>query len=398
MITCHKCGRKIEDRYKFCLSCGAPLSAQSSQASVPPVASAAADSAEARPASDARALEPVSASVVNVSAPLIKSSEGSASSRPSGVAGSLRQMPSAGAMEEATIPDRRAQRSSEPELVGSPTLDELARADQSESTDGPRICRKCNTELPPNFLFCGRCGERYVLSGPDFATAAHVAVPANTETTSPVRGRLVLIHPDGSEGESVALIDGENILGSSSVTVLSESDFVSPQHCRVNCAQGHITIEDLGSLNGVYLRLANDPVVLLHGDQIRIGQEVFRYVDWERRVPIAQSGDDTLLQGGPAVDAWGALELLHAPGQVSNVYVLTDDEQVIGREMGQIVLRDDGFISGQHACLRPSPTGVTIQDLDSSNGTYVRLRRPYRAKDGDFLQIGEQLFLLHARA
>jgi len=37
---------------------------------------------------------------------------------------------------------------------------------------------------------------------------------------------------------------------------------------------------------------------------------------------------------------------------------------------------------------------VTLRDLGSSNGTYVRLRREIPLTDGDFLLLGQQLFLL----
>src|SRR5689334_21592226 len=58
-----------------------------------------------------------------------------------------------------------------------------------------------------------------------------------------------------------------------------------------------------------------------------------------------------------------------APGQVHDI----DKEIVIGRE-GDLRL-DDAQVSRRHVAVRPVPEGVEVEDLGSSNGTFVDGRR-----------------------
>jgi pSer/pThr/pTyr-binding forkhead associated (FHA) protein len=57
-----------------------------------------------------------------------------------------------------------------------------------------------------------------------------------------------------------------------------------------------------------------------------------------------------------------------------------------------LVLDADEFASTQHARVEPRPDGVWVQDLGSTNGTYVngtKLTRPRRLAPGDVLRVGE---------
>ena len=65
---------------------------------------------------------------------------------------------------------------------------------------------------------------------------------------------------------------------------------------------------------------------------------------------------------------------------------------VAGRVTGDIRFADDPFISPRHAefCIRDDR--LFVQDLNSENGVFIRLREPTVLQDGDYFMAGEQLF------
>jgi len=57
-----------------------------------------------------------------------------------------------------------------------------------------------------------------------------------------------------------------------------------------------------------------------------------------------------------------------------------------------IRLVDDEFASGTHARIEPRRDGVWVEDIGSTNGTYVngtRLGRPHKLASGDVVRIGD---------
>ena len=81
------------------------------------------------------------------------------------------------------------------------------------------------------------------------------------------------------EWGQVALTDGEHLLGrDGDVTVWLESPSVSRHHARVRVSSTEVTIEDLSSKNGTYLRNERllSPSPLTDGDEIRLGSVVVK--------------------------------------------------------------------------------------------------------------------------
>jgi hypothetical protein len=96
----------------------------------------------------------------------------------------------------------------------------------------------------------------------------------------------------------------------------------------------------------------------------------------------ARSGALTVLKG-PSVDEGHELELNSAP--------LT-----IGRSgQNDLGLEGDEFASARHARFEPRRDGVWVEDIGSTNGTYVngaRLESPRKLNPGDVVRIGETDF------
>ncbi len=66
-------------------------------------------------------------------------------------------------------------------------------------------------------------------------------------------------------------------------------------------------------------------------------------------------------------------------------------EMTIGRAAGCQISLDDTYISQLHARVSPSDTGVVVEDLGSTNGTYLNRQRvttPIIGANGDRIQLG----------
>jgi hypothetical protein len=65
---------------------------------------------------------------------------------------------------------------------------------------------------------------------------------------------------------------------------------------------------------------------------------------------------------------------------------------VVGRELGSgIRLERDEFVSARHARIEPRPDGVWVEDLGSTNGTFVndaRITAPRRLGANDVVKVG----------
>jgi len=67
-------------------------------------------------------------------------------------------------------------------------------------------------------------------------------------------------------------------------------------------------------------------------------------------------------------------------------------EVSIGRESTDVLLEDDSEVSRNHAVVRASDRGVEVEDLGSTNGTFVNERRisgPTSLSTGDIVRVGQ---------
>ena len=64
----------------------------------------------------------------------------------------------------------------------------------------------------------------------------------------------------------------------------------------------------------------------------------------------------------------------------------------LGRERGEVLFPDDGYVSGLHCRISFEDGKVYLTDLGSSNGTFVRMLTQQELGNGDILLMGQQLF------
>ena len=61
---------------------------------------------------------------------------------------------------------------------------------------------------------------------------------------------------------------------------------------------------------------------------------------------------------------------------------------IFGRHGCDVNLYDDPFVSIEHCSLEKDEDGFSLQDLDSANGTYLKLKGPVPLAHGDYLRLG----------
>jgi hypothetical protein len=90
----------------------------------------------------------------------------------------------------------------------------------------------------------------------------------------------------------------------------------------------------------------------------------------------------------------GRLVVLKSPDLDDGTHFELNSAQVIiGRSaQNDIAVGSDEYASARHARFEPRRDGVWVQDLGSTNGTYVngtRIERPRRLTGGDVVRVGD---------
>lgn len=95
----------------------------------------------------------------------------------------------------------------------------------------------------------------------------------------------------------------------------------------------------------------------------------------------------------------GQFQLVMRSGPMPGaVYPLEGDQLTIGRDSTNAVVINDAEVSRHHTRLTFQGGKYVVEDLGSTNGTFVngqRLSGPYVLKAGDVLALGEQIVLMY---
>lgn len=211
--------------------------------------------------------------------------------------------------------------------------------------------------------------------------------------------RLVLVARDGSEGESFPLQGEQLTIGRTHGDLLFPEDpFLSPLHVRLQWTQNGMALFDAGSTNGVYLRIRGSAPVY-PGDQFMVGHQLLRLENIDTQVQERPPAiDGTRVFGTPLQPAWGCVRQVGRGGIVGDKYYLRGSQVVLGREGGDLLFPNDPFVSREHARLRLELRGQTmavfLEDLESANGSYTRIRGSSEIASMDTFRIGDQILRL----
>ncbi len=343
MITCPKCSKENQDHYKFCLGCGAELPRD---AAPKPFS----------PRTPPQGIRPVG--------------------NPPPAAGRPTSSPSLGTAPTAAAP-----------VIPAPPPAPVAAAPAPAPASGTVVCPQCGHVNQPSNTFCGACGFRLGGGAPKPLSAPPVA-------SGPTSGTVVLtaLRADGTEAGTFTLPAApESIVGRDTGGIFSGDSYLSPKHAIFRMkGPGKLSVEDTGSLNGVYRKLAREaPVELEPSDVFRIGQEIVKF---ESIDPPAPSADGVERLGAPSKGYIGRIALVIGRETTGNAFPIPEAGIHIGRERGDVLFPEDGYVSGLHCHIAYEGGRITLTDLGSSNGTFIRLREETSVQSGDVLLMGQQLF------
>lgn len=191
--------------------------------------------------------------------------------------------------------------------------------------------------------------------------------PLPWPSLAPVPNHQAVPPPSGQTSKVITIgraIDNDVVL---------EYPMVSSHHARITYRDGHAVIEDLGSTNGTALGAHDNRIrqsAITESDVVYFGSF---------RIPAVR------LLGGSAVLGEGSGTIL--PFQGTSI--------VFGRDPSADEILDYPMISWRHARLTRSSDGMTVEDLGSTNGTYVngeRIAVPVRVSPGDVIGLGSYTF------
>jgi pSer/pThr/pTyr-binding forkhead associated (FHA) protein len=208
----------------------------------------------------------------------------------------------------------------------------------------------------------------------------------------PSAARLVLIRPDGSEGGMFQLNEGVTVVGRETGGLFAGDSYLSPKHATFTVNGQTASVRDENSLNGVYVRIERQaPIEIRDTEVFRIGQEILRYDAYK---PVTPEADGTEKQGAQVEGLVGHISLVIGRDTYGNGFPIPVTGLFLGRERGDILFPEDGYVSGLHCQLSVEGGKLMLTDVGSSNGSYVRVRGERSIANGDLLLVGQQLFRL----
>lgn len=268
--------------------------------------------------------------------------------------------------------------------------------DPAPSPSAATLCTECGTPLLPSYRFCGGCGHRVDSASATTAEASGAAKPAKTtmffSAVQASHAKLVLIKGDGLDGVSFTLAGDEHIAGREDAALLFEEDpFLSPRHANFYYKGDELIVRDESSVNGVYLRTRGSRR-LEHGDLLLVGEQLLE-VQLTTTVPdrAKPSVDGTYFFASPRRASHFRIVQRLRGGDTGLSYRAQSDVVSLGREGNDINFPDDPFISGHHAQIGYTDDNLTLTDLDSKNGTFLRINDEQKLEHGDYVFMGQQL-------
>jgi pSer/pThr/pTyr-binding forkhead associated (FHA) protein/RNA polymerase subunit RPABC4/transcription elongation factor Spt4 len=278
--------------------------------------------------------------------------------------------------------------------------------------EGGIDCAKCGTHVTGGTRFCPNCGARIVIQH-NFDVETRVgprpsgvhSVPQRTPAGGTKSGRstlffggahqsarakLTLIRGDGEDGVSFTLAGEEHLAGRGECPISFPDDpYLSPTHANFLYRKQELVVRDEDSLNGVFVRITS-ATELGTGATVLVGEQVLAVMP----APVPEDLPDA--EGtyySSSIQRPAAFEVRQnlRGGQVGWVFRPDGEVVTLGREGNDINFPEDPFISGHHAELRLAGGVLSVTDLGSRNGTFVRITGERVLRHGDYVFLGQQL-------
>jgi len=307
-------------------------------------------------------------------------------------------------------------------------------------------CPSCKSELDPEYAFCPECGERIDIGdstgendGIEDELAAGLKAEMEAESKSnddepedetaeksiepeaepepepesdieppkrktkkeaddkkpapPARFQLVRLARGGNKRSTYSVPDRGIVIGRVNSDIsFPEDETVSPRHATLRPSREGVSIDDTGSLNGVFYMLKSSHE-LSEGDTFMCGDQLFRF---SMKTSRMHSNDFRLYAAPREKKVIATLTHVLSDGIDGEVYGLMSPSFSLGREEGEVRFGTDRFMSRRHASINKSDKGFDLEDQGSRNGTYVCRRGVATLKAGDIFMVGRQMLRLEA--
>jgi pSer/pThr/pTyr-binding forkhead associated (FHA) protein len=274
--------------------------------------------------------------------------------------------------------------SAEPRGRSELSLEELM--DQAKNY----VCKSCSTPVPLGHKFCGRCGAAIPTD------VANARTQFFGQLQVPGKAKLILIRGDGIEGLSYQLNAEQHTVGRNGQIVFPDDLFVSAKHANLFYRAGRLVVRDEGSQNGVFWRV-RVPMEVSPGDTFLAGEQLF-VIEGPPRPNDGPASDGTYFYSSPKHQAQFKIVQILEGGTPGMAVCARGRSLQIGREGGDLNFPGDLYMSASHCKLEEAGGKLTLSDLGSRNGTFVRLKVEKELAHGDYLFIGRKLLRVEITA
>ena len=205
----------------------------------------------------------------------------------------------------------------------------------------------------------------------------------------PARARVSAIARDGTRSAEYPLFKEETRIGAQvgdDEVKLDLDPFVAAQHAVLRFEGQQLFVEDLGTPNGVFLAFKEKR--LEGGGELRLGRQRLRIEMLPEQGGMVAPEP---VWGSPDPGYLARAVQLFEGGAEGDVFPLRAGENTVGRAAGDVTFPQDGYVSTKHAIITIAGKTISVKDLGSANGTFVRVANRARIALGDLLLIGEQI-------
>ncbi|MFQ5777069.1 MAG: FHA domain-containing protein, partial [Terriglobia bacterium] len=235
---------------------------------------------------------------------------------------------------------------------------------------------------------------------------------------------LVQVLPDQTLGKRFPLTGDTTVVGREQGDIRFENDsLMSRQHALFTTLSGALYVEDLDSANGVFVRI-RIPHTLKPEDVILLGRQMFRFrmlSHDQAREATRKSGEKSATpapaeektegkkgkkssstsgaaEAGESSEPLAELVRLLKEGEEEEHFTLCRGATTIGRLKANYTFPDDRYLSRSHARFNVHGPRSTVEDLNSLNGTFVRIRERHLLDAEDTVLVGGQLLRVIAES
>lgn len=196
-----------------------------------------------------------------------------------------------------------------------------------------------------------------------------------------------VLQPIGLSAEPLK-VGAEAVILGRAQGLCAQDPYTSLLHARLELRAEGLELTDLESENGVWLRL-REPHRLRVGEEFLVGTQRLRLA--QEPPPKPQEPTEVLRFGAQVEPTGLRLHVLDDRGEVIHDLRLGGEGCRIGRQLGELVFPEDELMSMTHAYIQAEGEDAILDDLQSHNGTWLRIPQKARLFANDTIRVGQTL-------